>query len=252
MDRQRIIELLERVRSDEVSPEEAAEALRVLPYEDLDKIAVVDHHRELRSGIPEVVLGEWKTADDIARIVRSLADRAGRALATRVSPEKAAIVLEQLSDVPATYHEVARAIVVQQEPRPTRGRGVIAVTTAGTSDRPVAEEAAVTAEFLGHRVERLYDIGIAGLQRVVSRGERLRQAEVAIVIAGMEGALPSVVAGLIDKPVIAVPTSVGYGVGVGGFVAMMGMLTSCAPGLVVVNIDNGFGAAVSAALINGD
>jgi len=249
VDRERLRQLLSGIRSGAIELEEAEDQLRRMPFEELDRMALVDHHRPLRAGIPEVVFGERKSAEQIAGIMASLATGGGGALATRVSPEKAAAVLERLAG--ARYHEVGRLVVLPpEEPTPDRGRGVIAVASAGTSDMAVAEEAAVTAEFLGNRVDRLNDIGIAGLHRLVARSDRLRAAEVAIVVAGMEGALPSAVAGLIDRPVIAVPTSVGYGVGLGGFVAMMGMMVSCAPGVSVVNIDNGFGAAVAASLIN--
>ncbi len=250
MERRRVEQLLARVASGEVSPADAVELLRHLPFETLGDLAVVDHHRQLRSGTPEVVLGEWKTPAQIAEIMRALARGGDGALATRVDPEKGAAVLALL-DEDATYSPGARAVqIAPRVERPDAGRGVVAVVSAGTSDQPVAEEAAATLAFLGHRVDRVSDVGVAGLQRIVAQVERLRRAEVAIVIAGMEGALPTVVAGLVDRPVIAVPTSVGYGVGLGGYVAMLGMLASCAPGVTVVNIDNGFGAAVAAAAIN--
>jgi NCAIR mutase (PurE)-related protein len=249
VDRERLRDLLSGIRSGAVNLEEAEERLRRMPFEELEGMALVDHHRPLRAGIPEVVFGEHKSAEQIAEIMASLAAGGGGALATRVSADKASAVLERLDG--AQYHELGRLVVLPPEgPVPDRGRGVVAVAAAGTSDLAVAEEAAVTAEFLGNRVDRMTDIGIAGLHRLVARSDRLRAAEVVIVVAGMEGALPSAVAGLIDRPVIAVPTSVGYGVGLGGFVAMMGMMVSCAPGVSVVNIDNGFGAAVAASLIN--
>ena len=220
-----------------------------MPFERLGDEVHVDHHRELRAGVPEVVLGERKSAEQIATIMAALARHGNGALATRVEGDKAAAVKMALPEV--SYHQMARTLVLAPEtPRPEAGQGTIAIACAGTSDLPVAEEAAVTAGFLGHRVDRINDIGVAGLQRLVAHTERLRAAEVVIVIAGMEGALPSVVAGMVNRPVIAVPTSVGYGVGVGGYVAMMGMLSSCSPGVMVVNIDNGFGAAVAAAMIN--
>ncbi len=237
--------LLEKVRSGEVGLEEATEALRTLPFEDLASgSARVDHHRALRSGIPEVVLGEWKTGESIAEILASLAaGGTGGALATRVSADKAEVALAALPE--ARYDPVANTVVVPAR-EPARAPGRIAVASAGTSDAPVAAEAAVTAEFLGHDVVRIEDVGVAGLPRVVEASERLRSADVAVVVAGMEGALPSVLAGLIEAPVVAVPTSVGYGVGLGGFVAMLSMLAGCAPGVTVVNIDNGFGGAVAA------
>ena len=253
MDRDDIRRLLEEVKAGTTSPDAAAERLRRMPYElvgdEPGGMARVDHHRELRSGIPEVVLGEFKTAEQVAAILSSLAGGGGGALATRVDADKARLV--QAAVPAARYHEVARLVVIEPAgERPRRGRGVIAVVAAGTSDLPVAEEAALTAEFLGHEVARITDVGVAGLQRVLAAGEELRSCEVAVVVAGMEGALPSVVAGLIDRPIVAVPTSVGYGVGMGGFAAMLGMLSSCSPGVTVVNIDNGFGAAVAAARIN--
>lgn len=249
MNRDRLEELLERVKAGDVPVEDAVERLRTLPFETLDGMATVDHHRELRSGIPEVVFGEAKTAEQIAALLESLAADGGGALATRVDPDKARVVLAAVPE--ARYSELARTVMIAaREPAAERGRGVIAVVAAGTSDLPVAEEAAEVAAFLGNRVERITDVGVAGLHRVLAQAERLRQVEVVIVLAGMEGALPSVVAGLIDRPIIAVPTSVGYGVGLGGFAAMLGMLSSCSPGVTVVNIDNGFGAAVAASLIN--
>lgn len=248
MTREQIEALLRRVHAGELSVSDATEHLRSMPFERLGDAVAVDHHRELRSGIPEVVLGEWKTAEQIAEILTALAAAGNGALATRVSADKAEHVVGTVAR--ARYDEVAQAIVVDGDNARERS-GIVAIAAAGTSDLPVAEEAAVTAEFLGFRVDRMCDIGVAGLQRVVAHTERLRKADVAIVVAGMEGALPSVVAGMIHRPVIAVPTSVGYGVGLGGYVAMLGMLSSCAPGVVVVNIDNGFGAAVSASLMLG-
>ncbi|HYU14891.1 MAG TPA: nickel pincer cofactor biosynthesis protein LarB [Candidatus Acidoferrum sp.] len=249
MDREDIRRLLEEVKSGQVEPEEALERLRRMPFERVGGVARVDHHRALRSGAPEVVLGEFKTAEQIAVILESLAEGGAGALATRVDAEKAEAVLRRLGG--ARHHPAARLVVVDPaRPRAGRGRGFIAVVSAGTSDAPVAEEAALTAEFLGHRVVRVADVGVAGLHRVWAASEELRGCGVAIVVAGMEGALPSVLAGLIDRPIVAVPTSVGYGVGLGGFAAMLTMLASCSPGVTVVNIDNGFGAAVAAARIN--
>jgi pyridinium-3,5-biscarboxylic acid mononucleotide synthase len=250
VDRTHLQELLARVQAGELALDDAVDELRRLPFEALDHLATVDHHRPLRAGVPEVVLGEWKSAEQIATILAALAKDGSGALATRVDADKAAEILARIPG--AVHHALARAVVVPGDDagRCDAGRGTIAVVAAGTSDLPVAEEAAVTAEFLGHQVDRITDVGVAGLQRLVAQAERLRAAEVAIVVAGMEGALPSVVAGLIDRPLIAVPTSVGYGVGLGGYVAMLGMLSSCSPGVTVVNIDNGFGAAVAAALIN--
>lgn len=248
MDPKRIEALLVEVQGGVLSPAEALERLRRMPAEDVGE-AVLDHHRTLRAGVPEVILGEWKTAEQIARLLAALAAQGSGALATRVSPEKAAHVLAAVPG--AQYRELARAVVVWPEREAAAERQVVAVVCAGTSDLPVAEEAAVTLEFLGHPVSRVTDVGVAGLHRLFPHLERLRQAAVILVVAGMEGALPSVVAGLVHRPVIAVPTSVGYGVSQGGYAALLGMLSSCASGVLVVNIDNGFGAAVGAARICG-
>lgn len=249
MDRDDLRHLLEDVRDGRVELDDALERMRRLPFERLGAAVRVDHHRELRSGSPEVVLGEFKSAEQIADILIALAADGGGALATRVDAAKAEAVRLRLPG--ARYDGAARVLALEPaRPRVDRGRGVIAVVSAGTSDHPVAEEAALTAEFLGHRVHRLADVGVAGLHRLIAASEELRGAQVAIVVAGMEGALPSVVAGLIHRPIIAVPTSIGYGVGLGGLAALLSMLASCAPGVTVVNIDNGFGAAVAAARIN--
>ena len=250
MDREDILRLLEEVRDGRLDPDAATERLRRLPFESVaGGTARVDHHRALRAGAPEVVFGESKTAEQIAAIMTAMAAGGAGALATRVSADKAAVVAAALPG--ARYLADARVLVIDPaEPRRGRGRGVVAVVSAGTSDLPVAEEAAATLEFLGHDVARVHDVGVAGIHRLLAAGEELRACAVAVVVAGMEGALPSAVAGLIDRPIVAVPTSVGYGVGVGGFAAMLGMLSSCAPGVTVVNIDNGFGAAVAAARIN--
>ncbi|HUS63266.1 MAG TPA: nickel pincer cofactor biosynthesis protein LarB [Kofleriaceae bacterium] len=250
MDREDILRLLEEVRDGRLDPDAATERLRRLPFESVaGGAARVDHHRALRAGAPEVVFGESKTAEQIAAIMAAMAAGGAGALATRVSPDKAAVVAAALPG--ARYRADARVLVIDPaEPRRGRGRGVVAVVSAGTSDLPVAEEAAATLEFLGHDVARVHDVGVAGIHRLLAVGEELRACAVAVVVAGMEGALPSAVAGLIDRPIVAVPTSVGYGVGIGGFAAMLGMLSSCAPGVTVVNIDNGFGAAVAAARIN--
>jgi NCAIR mutase (PurE)-related protein len=244
--RERLEELLRRVRDGAVSPADAAEELRRLPFEVLPE-AMVDHHRALRAGIPEVVFGEHKSAAQIATIMAALAAGGAGALATRVDAAKAAAVLAAL---PGARHEAMARAVILDPSVPLPVRRTVAVVAAGTSDLPVAEEAAVSAAFFGLAVDRITDVGIAGLHRLLAQVERLRAADVVIAVAGMEGALPSAVAGLVDRPVIAVPTSIGYGVSLGGFAAMIGMLSSCAPGVTVVNIDNGFGAAVAAALIS--
>ncbi len=242
MDPQRLRELLAAVAAGQVAAEAAAVERAGAMGGGVDA-ATLDRARADRTGVPEVVLGEWKTAEQIAAIVRSLGGAGHGALATRVSPEKAEHVLATV--VGASYDPVARLIVVPAAtPPPAVGR--IAIVCAGTSDLPVAEEAAQTAAFLGAEVVRLVDVGVAGLHRLLARIDTIRGADAAVIIAGMEGALPSVVAGLVDVPLFAVPTSVGYGVGAGGLVALAAKLSSGAPGVAVVNIDNGFGAAVAA------
>jgi NCAIR mutase (PurE)-related protein len=249
VERERLLELLARVERGELTAATAADHLRELPFEVLPAgagDAVIDHHRSLRTGIPEVVLGEWKTATQIASILRSLAKHGAGALATRVSSDKAVAVIAALPE--AEYVETARVVRVAPV-TPVRAGGTVAVVCAGTSDLPVAEECATTIEFLGCAVLRIVDVGVAGLHRLFARLADIRRADAVVVVAGMEGALPSVIAGLIDRPLIAVPTSVGYGVGAGGLVALASMLSSCAAGVVAVNIDNGFGAAVAAARV---
>jgi len=220
-------------------------ALREQPFEDLG-FAKVDHHRSVRQGFPEVVLGLGKTPDQIAKIASQIVGRGHPLLVTRA--DEAAWNTVRTVVPKAEYHEVARCITVKGDSVP--GKGTIALCTAGTSDQPVAEEAAVTAEILGNTVERMYDVGVAGIHRVLAQRERLASARVVIVVAGMEGALPSVVAGMVGVPVIGVPTSIGYGASFGGVAALLTMLSSCASGVAVVNIDNGFGAGYLAALIN--
>jgi NCAIR mutase (PurE)-related protein len=247
MDPKEVKKLLEAVRGGGTSIDDAMRELADLPFRDLG-FAQVDHHRHLRGGFPEVVLGAGKTAEQIARIVEELARTGANVLATRVTAEAAAHVLSQVPS--ATYHEAARAVVVEQQAIPDRGRGTVLVVCAGTSDLPVAEEAALTARLGGSRVERLWDVGVAGIHRLLHKRQLLESAEVIVVVAGMEGALPSVVKGLVSRPVIAVPTSIGYGASFGGIAALLGMLNSCASGVTVVNIDNGFGAGYAAALMN--
>lgn len=224
------------------------ESLRTLPFRQLGHVATVDHHRALRQGFPEVIYGEFKTAEQIVAIMRELATAGGNVLATRVDADKAAAVVRELPTV--RYEAVARLLVLEQQPWADRGRGTVLIVSAGTADTPVAEEAFHVAHFMGNRVERVYDVGVAGVHRTLARLDVLRAAEVLVVIAGMEGALPTLVGGLVDRPVIAVPTGVGYGANFGGLSALLGMLSSCASGVTVVNIDNGFGAAYAAALIN--
>ncbi len=243
-------DLLEEVAHGRLPASEAEQRLlgylRHLPYEDLG-FARVDHHRALRQGFPEVILGTGKTPAHIAAIAGRIVARGHSLLVTRATPEAFEAVH---SEVPAAvHHPDARAITLQQkdiEP----GKGLVLVVAAGTADLPVAEEAVVSAELMGNQVERLYDVGVAGLHRLLGAHDRLTAAHVIIVVAGMEGALPSVVGGLVQVPIIAVPTSVGYGAAFGGLAALLGMLNSCASGVSVVNIDNGFGAATTASLIN--
>jgi NCAIR mutase (PurE)-related protein len=247
MDPERLRDLLEAVAARRVPVEDAVRELRELPFRDLG-FAHADTHRHLRTGFPEVVLGQGKSPEQIAAILAELARGGSTVLATRVSPEAAAIVVAAVAG--ARYVAVPRAIVVGPTPAPDKGRGTIVVVSAGTADVPVAEEAALTAELAGNRVERVFDVGVAGLHRLLAHREQIARGEVVIVVAGMEGALPSVVAGLCARPVIAVPTSVGYGAAFGGVAALLAMLTSCAAGVSVVNIDNGFGAGQLAAMLN--
>lgn len=241
-----IRKLFEQVRKGRLSPDEAVERLRHLPFEDLG-FAKVDHHRLLRVGMPEVVFGQGKTPAQMAEIFTRLAKHGGNVLATRATEGQFAAVRKKLRR--AEYREPARAIVLQQD-RKKYGKGTVAVVSAGTSDIPVAEEAVVTAEIMGNDVEHLYDVGVAGIHRLLAHRASLTRARVVIVCAGMEGALPSVVGGLVGVPVIAVPTSVGYGAAFKGVAALLGMMNSCASNVSVVNIDNGFGAGYVAALIN--
>jgi pyridinium-3,5-biscarboxylic acid mononucleotide synthase len=245
MDPRDLRDLLEKVRSGATTPEEALSRLATLPYEDLG-FAKVDHHRALRRGFPETVFGAGKTKEQVASIVERIAARGQRVLVTRTTADVHAFVAARLPE--ARFHDAARCLTLEAEPaRALPGR--IAIAAAGTSDLPVAEEAAVTAEFHGASVERIYDVGVAGLHRLLDRTQSLRSADVVIVAAGMEGALPSVVAGLVDAPVVAVPTSVGYGASFQGLAALLAMLNSCSSGVGVVNIDNGFGAGHLACLI---
>lgn len=247
MDKYKLAELLQRVSDGNCSVDEAVKSLKHMPAETLD-FACIDHHRHLRTGFPEVVFGENKSAEQIVAIMEKMMKGSSVAMATRVSGEKAAVVTGRLEGL--VYNDEARMLVGNLQDSEDRGRGVIAVVAAGTSDIPVAEEALVTARSLGNRVETLYDVGVAGIHRLLAGREIIERATVLIVVAGMEGALPSVIGGLVDKPVIAVPTSIGYGTGFGGIAALLGMLNSCAPGVAVVNIDNGFGAGCMAAAIN--
>jgi len=241
-----IRKLFEEVRKGKLSPDEAVERLRYLPFEDLE-FAKVDHHRLLRVGMPEVIFGQAKTPLQVAQIFTRLAKHGGNVLATRATAAQFAAVKKKVPK--AEYRERARAIVLRRDNQ-KHGKGTIAVVSAGTSDIPVAEEAAVTAEVMGNEVEHLYDVGVAGIHRLFAHRNSLIKARVVIVCAGMEGALPSVIGGLVGVPVIAVPTSVGYGAAFDGLAALLGMMNSCASNVSVVNIDNGFGAGYVASLIN--
>ena len=245
MDPESLRRLLHDVKAGAVSPEAAVDRLRDLPYEDLG-FAKVDHHRALRRGFPETVFGAGKTPDQIAAIVDAIAARGQNSLVTRTTAAVHARIAASHSA--ARFHDAARCVTVERAPAPALA-GRVAIVCAGTSDVPVAEEAAVTAEFHGATVDRIHDVGVAGLHRLLDRTDTIRRARVVVVAAGMEGALPSVVGGLVDVPVIAVPTSVGYGASFQGLAALLAMLNSCSSGVAVVNIDNGFGAGFLACLI---
>ena len=246
MNAESIRKLFLQVRSGKLSPDQAVTRLRHLPFEDLG-FAKLDHHRALRAGMPEVVFGQRKTPAQLAQIFSRLARHGGNILATHASAEQFVAIKKKVRK--AQYREPARAVVLQRD-LTKYGKGMIAVVSAGTSDIPIAEEAVVTAELMGNEVERLYDVGVAGIHRLLANRGTLTRARVVIVCAGMEGALPSVVGGLIGVPVIAVPTSVGYGAAFEGVAALLGMMNSCASNVSVVNIDNGFGAGYVASLIN--
>jgi NCAIR mutase (PurE)-related protein len=238
--------MLERVRAGETGVEEALAHLRDLPFEDLG-FARIDHHRQLRRGFPEVIFGQGKTAEQLLAITASIASRGQAVLITRLGADKAEALKAKFPE--AVYHPLSRTLTLGNPDKPN-GNGLVLVMCAGTSDVPVAEEAAVTARIMGNEVAEVYDVGVSGLHRLFHAKELMGRARVFVVVAGMEGALPSVVAGLVDKPVIAVPTSAGYGTSFGGLSALLAMLNSCASGVSVVNIDNGFGAGYMAALIN--
>jgi NCAIR mutase (PurE)-related protein len=251
MDRSQIEALLNGVRESRISVNDALDRLRDLPFEDIG-FAKLDHHRALRTGMPEVIFGAGKTAAQVAGIFARMAQHGGNVLATRASADmfRAVRDLETEGAHPrAQFHETARCITLTQSPA-SPGKGTIAVVCAGTSDLPVAEEAVVTARLMGNTVELIADVGVAGIHRLLAQKSSLESARVLIVCAGMEGALPTVVAGLVNAPVLAVPTSVGYGASFGGVAALLGMLNTCSPNVSVVNIDNGFGAACIASLIN--
>lgn len=247
MNQELLRQLLQQVASGEVSAEDASHRLRHLACEDIG-YAHIDHQRSLRKGFPEVIFGEGKSGEQIAGIMERMSAQEEVILATRIDPQKAQAVLARLPE--ANFHADARMLVWERAPVPVQGRGTILVLAAGTSDIPVAMEAVLTAQAMGNRVEKVIDVGVAGIHRLFRHRERIESATVLIVVAGMEGALPSVVAGMVSRPVIAVPTSVGYGVSLGGMTALFAMLNSCSSNVAVVNIDNGFGAGYVAAMIN--
>ena len=247
MDKNLLLKLLESVARGRVSAEDGADKLQHMAYEDIT-YAHIDHHRSLRKGFPEVIFGEGKTADQIAGIMEKMMDQENIILVTRTNPQKADIILSRFPK--AVYHADARMVVMELISVPVQGRGLILIITAGTSDIPVAREAYLTARAMGNAVDTIFDVGVSGIHRLFNHKTLIDEAAVLIVVAGMEGALPSVVAGMVDRPVIAVPTSVGYGVNLGGLTALFAMLNSCSSNVAVVNIDNGFGAGYMAAMIN--
>ncbi|MBW1902601.1 MAG: nickel pincer cofactor biosynthesis protein LarB [Deltaproteobacteria bacterium] len=247
MDQDNLRELLIQLSKGETTVEESLEKLKTLPFEDLG-FACIDHHRSLRRGLSEVIFGEGKEVSDILAIIERMIDQEERVLVTRLTREKAEVIRNRFPE--STYHERSRMLSLIKRQVQISGKGTIIVMCAGTSDIPVAEEAVVTAEFMGNEVDTIYDVGVSGIHRILAHRERIMKASVIVVAAGMEGALPSVVGGLVDKPVIAIPTSVGYGASFGGIAALLGMLNSCAAGVTVVNIDNGFGAGYAASVIN--
>lgn len=246
MNKHALKELLEQVEQGNLPVEDAVDRLSDLPFRDLG-FAKIDNHREIRTGYPEVIFGQGKTPEQLASIFEYMMQREGNILATRVTPAMFEAV-EQVAPE-AVHHQMARCITLRRSSR-EHPRTHIAIITAGTADLPVAEEAAVTAEIFDNQVERFFDVGVAGVHRLFNNLQAIRKAKVLVVVAGMEGALPSIVGGLVDKPVIAVPASAGYGANFGGLSALLGMLTTCASGVSVVNIDNGFGAGYLAAMIN--
>jgi NCAIR mutase (PurE)-related protein len=247
LDQDNLRELLIQLSKGETTVEESLEKLKTLPFEDLG-FACIDHHRSLRRGLSEVIFGEGKEVSDILAIIERMIDQEERVLVTRLTREKAEVIRNRFPE--STYHERSRMLSLIKRQVQISGKGTIIVMCAGTSDIPVAEEAVVTAEFMGNEVDTIYDVGVSGIHRILAHRERIMKASVIVVAAGMEGALPSVVGGLVDKPVIAIPTSVGYGASFGGIAALLGMLNSCAAGVTVVNIDNGFGAGYAASVIN--
>ncbi len=243
--------LLKRILLDfkegKTSLDECIEKLKDLPFEDI-KYACIDHHRSIRKGIPEVIFGLQKDPEEIISIMESMIQKEENVLVTKLSEDKATVIKKRFPD--SNYYKKAKLLTLIKRPIERKGKGKILIISAGTSDIPIAEEAYISAKFLGNDVEKIYDVGVAGIHRVFAYMDKIKQARVIIVIAGMEGALPSVISGLVEKPVIAVPTSVGYGTSFSGIAPLLSMLNSCSPGVLVVNIDNGFGAAYAATLIN--
>jgi NCAIR mutase (PurE)-related protein len=247
MNRRKLEDLLKRVRLGKTSVDKAMAQLKSLPFEDLG-YARIDHHRSLRKGFPEVIWGEGKSPNQILSIMKEMKRKGQNVLITRLDEKKAKGIQKVFPK--CRYYARSKVLTYLIHPVKSEGKGTVLVITAGTTDIPVAEEAVITAQFMGNHVETLYDVGVAGIHRLLSERERLEGARVLVVVAGMEGALPSVVGGLVDRPVIAVPTSVGYGTSFGGITALLAMLNSCASGVAVVNIDNGFGAGYMASLMN--
>lgn len=247
MNQKRLADILDRVAKGLISPDDAQTSLKAMAFEDID-YAHIDHHRSLRKGFPEVIFGQGKTADQIIGIMGSMAKNEEVILVTRIDLEKADQVKKAFPD--AEYDEAARILLLKEQEPELKSLGEILIISAGTSDIPVAKEAAITAQAMGNRVRSIFDVGVAGIHRLFAHREFIENAAVLVVVAGMEGALPSVVAGMVRAPVIAVPTSVGYGTSFGGMTALLGMLNSCSSNIAVVNIDNGFGAGYMAATIN--
>ena len=247
MNEKKLRKLLKDLQDGKKDVEAVLKSLSSWPYEDLG-FARIDHHRSLRRGFPEVIFGEGKSVDQIIKIMKAMLAQKTDVLVTRINEDKAKAVQKQIKK--AVYDHLSRTLTVRQKKVPHKGKGLVLVLAAGTSDIPVAEEAAITAEMVGSKVERLFDVGVSGLHRLLHHFHKMREASVLVVVAGMEGALPSVVGGMVSKPIIAVPTSVGYGSSFSGVSALLTMLNSCASGVTVVNIDNGFSAAVTATLIN--
>jgi len=247
MDPELIKSILLDIREKRLSIEEGIERLRDLPFKDIG-IACIDHHRSIRKSASEVIFGQGKEAEEIVQIMEEMKKKKENILVTKLSNEKAEKVKKAYPE--AVYHEKAKALTLLSKPIKTSGKGTVLIVCAGTSDLSIAEEAFITAKFLGNPVDKIYDVGVAGIHRLFAHIDKLQNASVIIAVAGMEGALPSVIAGIVEKPVIAVPTSVGYGASFSGISALLTMLNSCAPGIAVVNIDNGFGAGYIAHLIN--